>query len=66
MANIAQRYLNEGFIEDAKNAIKKANELSKEGVEVHGNIGYAKNRLDKILEDEENREKEILLETEKE
>ncbi len=66
MANIAQKYLNEGFIKDAKNEIKKANELSKEGVEVHGNIGFAKNRLDTILEDEENREKEILLEAEKE
>jgi len=66
MANIAQSYLNEGFTKDAEREIKRANELSKEGIEVHGNIGLAKNRLDKILEDEESKEREILIEAEKE
>lgn len=66
MANIAQGYLNEGFTKDAEREIKRANELSKEGTEVHGNIGLAKNRLGKILEDEESKEGEILIEAEKE
>ena len=60
MANIAQRYLNEGFVEDAKREIKKAYELSGEGVEVHGNIGIAKNRIEEILEKEKEKEKVIL------
>lgn len=66
MANIAQRYLNEGFIKDANGMIKKANKLSEEGIEVSGNIGLAKIRLDGILEDENNKEKETLSEAEKE
>lgn len=60
MANIAERYLNEGFVEDAKREIKKAYELSGEGVEVHGNIGIAKNRIEEILEKEKEKEKVIL------
>ncbi len=66
MANIAQRYLDGGFVEDAKSQIRTANDLSKEGIEIHGNIGLAKNRLDKILEDEEEKEKQLLIEAEKE
>ena len=66
MANMAQRYLNEGFADDAEREIKRANGLSSDGVEVHGNVGNAKNKLDKILENEGSKEKEILLEAEKE
>jgi len=66
MANITERYLNEGFIEDAKREIKKAHDLSRENVEVHGNIGYAKNRMEEILEKEGKKEKEILEKAEKE
>ncbi len=66
MANMAQRYLNEGFADDAGREIKRANELSRDGVEVHGNIGYAKNKLDEILENEGSKEKEVLLEAEEE
>jgi len=66
MANIAERYLNEGFIKDAEREIKRANELSKENIEVHGNIGYAKNRTEEILEKEEKKEKEILTKAERE
>jgi tetratricopeptide (TPR) repeat protein len=66
MANIAQRYLNEGFIEDAEREVKRAYELSREGVEVHGNIGIAKNRIEEILEKEEKKEKEILAKAEEE
>jgi len=66
MANIAGRYLNEGFIEDAKREIKKAHELYGEGIEVHGNIGIAQNRIEEILEKEKKKEKEILAKAEKE
>ncbi|MFH1335048.1 MAG: hypothetical protein ABII96_00885 [Candidatus Zixiibacteriota bacterium] len=66
MSNIADRYLDEGFIEDAEEEINKANELVKEGIEVHGNVGLAQNRLNKMLDDEETKEKEILAEAEKE
>jgi tetratricopeptide (TPR) repeat protein len=66
MANIAGRYLNEGFIEDAKREIKKAHELSGEDIEVHGNIGIAQNRIEEILEKEKKKEKVILEKAEKE
>lgn len=66
MANIAGRYLNEGFIKDAKREIKRAYDLSRENIEAHGNIGYAKNRMAEILEKEEKKEKEILIKTERE
>ncbi len=66
MANIANRYLNEGFVEDAKRVIKEANKLSREGIEPHGNIGYAKNRIEEILEKEKQKEKVILAKAEKE
>ena len=66
MANLAQRYFNEGFIEDARRWIKKANDLSKDGIEVHGNVGYAKNQLDEKLTEENEKEREMLVEGEKE
>jgi len=66
MANIAGRYLNEGFIEDAKREIKKAHELSREDTEVHGDIGIAQNRIEEILEKEKKKEKVILEKAEKE
>ena len=46
--------------------IKEANKLSREGIEPHGNIGYAKNRIEEILEKEKQKEKVILAKAEKE
>lgn len=66
MANIAQRYLNGGFIEDAEREIEKANQLFGEGIVVHGNIGIAKNRIEEILEKEKKDEKVILTKAEEE
>jgi len=66
MSNIANRYLDEGFVKNAKEQINNANELNKEDIEVHGNVGIAQNRIVKMLEDEETKEKEILAEAEKE
>ena len=65
-ANLANRYLQEGFIKDAGDLIKRANKLSSEGVEVHGNVGFSKNKLDSQIREEDAREKEILIEAERE
>ena len=61
MANIAQAYLNKGFWKDAETFINKANSLSAKGVEVHGNIGYATNKLKTMKEEEDSKESEILI-----
>jgi hypothetical protein len=60
MANLAQKYLDVGFAERARDEINKANALAGEGIEVHGNIGVAKNRLDEVLLEEETKEREAL------
>jgi tetratricopeptide (TPR) repeat protein len=66
MANLAEKYLQQGFFEDARKMIKRANDLSKDDIEVSGNIGYAKNKLDVKVNEENEKEKEILIEAEKE
>jgi tetratricopeptide (TPR) repeat protein len=66
MANLAQRYLQQGFIEDARKMIKRANDLSKDGIEVSGNVGYAKNELDGKVNEENEEERKILIEAERE
>lgn len=66
MANLARRYLDQGFMEDASKMIKRANNLSKNDIEVHGNVGYAKNQLDSILKEENDKERELLLDAENE
>lgn len=66
MSNLAQRYLQQGFIEDARKMIKRANDLSKDGIEVHGNVGYAKNQLDEKVSEENEKERKMLIEAEME
>ncbi len=66
MANIAERYLNEGFAEDAEKIITRANKLANENIEVHGNVGATKTKLDRMLADAEEKEKGILLDGERE
>ena len=66
MANIANAYLEQGFWNDAEATIDKANKLSAEGVEVHGNIGYATNRLKTAKEEETDKESELLRKAEEE
>ena len=61
MANIAQAYLGVGFWDDAEATINKANSLSAEGIEVHGNIGEVKNRLETMRKKEDSKESEILI-----
>lgn len=59
-ANISQKYLNEGFTSLAEKLLREADSLSSKGIEVVENVGTAKSRLKKILEDEDKKEKEIL------
>lgn len=66
MANIAQKYLDSGFIKDAEIEIKKAHDLANEGKKIAGNVGVAQNRLDRMLDDENKKENKILKEAEKE
>jgi len=59
-SNLANKYTEEGFIEEANSLLKKADELSREDREVHPNVGYSKNKLKDLKEEEEKKEKEIL------
>lgn len=59
-ANIAYKYLNEGFTDAAEKLLKEADGLSQEGIEVHPNIGYAKKKLKDIQEEENEKEKKVL------
>ncbi len=59
-ANLADKYLNEGFAKQAEDLLKNADALSARNVAVHGNVGVAKNRLKSLLEEEEKKEKDVL------
>jgi len=61
-ANVAYKYLNEGFTDLAEKLLVDADKLSQKGVEVHENIGYAKKKLKDMLKEEEKKEKKILSE----
>ena len=60
-ANIAQKYLDEGFANVADRLLRDAEELGREKVEVHERVGIVRGKLKKMLEDEEKKEEEILL-----
>lgn len=66
MANLAQKYLNEGFIKDARELVDKANKLSNEGVKPDYRVGKAQERINNLTEEESKKEKAILAEAEKE
>ena len=66
MANLAHKYLNEGFIEQARELIDKANKLSNEDVKVDYRVGKAQERMNNLIEGENKKEKEILAEAKKE
>ena len=59
-ANVAQKYLNEGFTDVANRLLKEAEELNARDEEFVERVSAAKMRLSKILEDEEKKEKEII------
>lgn len=66
MANLARKYLNEGFTKDAQELVDRANKLSNEGIKVDYRVGDAQKRIKDLTEEENKKEKEILLESEKE
>lgn len=66
MANLARKYLNEGFTKDAQELVDRANKLSNEGIKVDYRVGDAQKRIKDLTEEENKKEKEILLEAEKE
>ena len=66
MANLADRYLIEGFITDAEREIERANQLVQKGVQIHGNVGLARNKLNEIIAYENKKERTILIDAEKE
>ena len=59
-ANISQKYINEGFTDDADKLLSEADELGGKKIEVVARVGIAKNRLKEMLKDEEKKEKEML------
>ena len=66
MANLAQKYLNEGFIKNASELVDRANKLSNEGVKVDYRVGKAQERINNLTEEESKKERAILAEAEKE
>ncbi len=66
MGNLAHKYLDAGFIIDAKRMIDKANKLYANGVEVSPRVANAREKLDDMHKKEAEKEKEILSEARKE
>jgi thioredoxin-like negative regulator of GroEL len=60
MANLAQKYIDKGFAEQARELIDKANKLSNEGIKVDYRVGNAQKRLIDMIEEDDKKEKEIL------
>lgn len=59
-ANLANKYLNAGFIDTAEKLLIGADELSKENIKVHENIGYSKKALKDKIDAEDKKENEVL------
>ncbi len=66
MSNLAYLYIDEGFTDDAQKLINEANKLASEGITVNSRVGSAQQKLDTLLDDETKKEKDILLNAEKE
>ncbi len=60
LANICQRYIEAGFVDDAKEKLKESYKLASEGIEIHENIGEVQKLINKTLKNENEKEKEIL------
>jgi tetratricopeptide (TPR) repeat protein len=64
MANLADKYREGGFVDEALGMIEKA--FAEAGArEVHGNVGKAKDALESMMRDENKKEKGILSEAER-
>ncbi len=59
-ANIASRYLKQGFAKLAEKVLNQAEEFHKEGSDVHENVGKAKSELKSLIEDEEKKYAKIM------
>ena len=66
MANLAYKYLDQGFTQDAGELIDRAYKLSTNDVDVHPNVGRAKGALQSLLEKERKEGGILLLQAEKE
>lgn len=66
MANLCYKYLNEGFLDEAKNLVEKARKLGQKGVNVHVNISGVEQKIGKLSEEENEKEKVLFAESEKE
>ena len=66
MSNIANKYLNEGFTEDAQKMIDKAHSLASEEVKLDYRVGESQKRLNDLLKEENEKEKDILQKAEEE
>lgn len=60
MANIADKYVSIGAIEDAKKEINDAHKLAADKIEISSNIGQSIQLIDKKIEKENKLEKEVL------
>lgn len=60
MANLAEAYLDAGFLKEARKLITEALQLSAKGIEVHENVGRASRKLKNLKEEEEKTEKKLL------
>ncbi|MBC8358852.1 MAG: hypothetical protein H8E54_07895, partial [Candidatus Aminicenantes bacterium] len=66
MGNLAHCYLEAGFVNDAKQQIVEANKLLNEDFDVHARVNSAQQKLTTLLENEDKKEREILLEAKEE
>jgi tetratricopeptide (TPR) repeat protein len=66
MSNLANRYIDAGFIDQAQELINEAYDLHKDGFEVDSRVGEAQKRIKTMAEEENKKEEEILLEAKKE
>lgn len=62
MGNLAHSYLEAGFVNEAKDTIRGANELSTKGIEVSARVGSAMQKLKNIQKEEDEEEKNLLKE----
>lgn len=66
MANLANSYMERGFVNDARREIDRANKLYAKDIDVHVNVGRAAARLESISKEENSKEEAILKEADNE
>ncbi|MCQ2789219.1 MAG: nucleotide-binding protein [bacterium] len=65
ISNLANLYINAGFIEDAKILLEKIEELKQKNITIHENIGNTKSRLKKAEQIETDKENDLFNEAKK-